>query len=50
MIDEDKGVYTIGTVASFIAEHPENLRVGDEIILLDPIELTEEDIIRIMIC
>ncbi|MDK2800027.1 MAG: hypothetical protein PWP27_761 [Clostridiales bacterium] len=36
MIDENKGIYSIGTVASFIAEHPEILRVWERNNLIRP--------------
>ena len=36
MVDDDKGIYTIGIVASFIAEHPETLRVWERNNLIRP--------------
>lgn len=36
MFDEDKGVYTIGTIAELIGEHPETLRVWERNDLLRP--------------
>jgi MerR family transcriptional regulator/heat shock protein HspR len=36
MFDEDKGLYTIGTVAELIGEHPETLRVWERNDLLRP--------------
>ncbi|AGA67777.1 hypothetical protein Desdi_0227 [Desulfitobacterium dichloroeliminans LMG P-21439] len=36
MIDEEKGLYTIGTVAELIAEHPETLRVWERNELIRP--------------
>ncbi len=36
MFDEDKGLYTIGTVAELIAEHPETLRVWERNDLIRP--------------
>lgn len=36
MFDEDKGLYTIGTVAQLIGEHPETLRVWEKNNLLRP--------------
>lgn len=36
MFDEDQGLYTIGTVAELIGEHPETLRVWERNDLLRP--------------
>lgn len=36
MFDEDKGLYTIGTVAEIINEHPETLRVWERNNLIKP--------------
>ncbi|WP_407308464.1 MerR family transcriptional regulator [Desulfosporosinus sp. SB140] len=36
MIDEDQGLYTIGTVAELIEEHPETLRVWERNDLIHP--------------
>lgn len=36
MLNEEKGVYTIGTVARLIGEHPETLRVWERNGLLNP--------------
>lgn len=36
MLDEDKGIYTIGTVAELIGEHPETLRVWERNGLISP--------------
>ncbi|MEA4900791.1 MerR family transcriptional regulator [Desulfitobacterium sp.] len=36
MIDEEKGLYSIGTVADLIGEHPETLRVWEKNDLLRP--------------
>lgn len=36
MFDEDKGLYTIGTVAELIGEHPETLRVWEKNELIFP--------------
>ena len=36
MLDEDKGLYTIGTVAELIGEHPETLRVWERHELIRP--------------
>jgi MerR family transcriptional regulator/heat shock protein HspR len=36
MLDEDKGLYTIGTVAELLNEHPETLRVWERNDLLHP--------------
>lgn len=36
MFDEDKSVYTIGTVAEIIGEHPETLRVWERNDLIHP--------------
>ncbi len=36
MFDEDTAVYTIGTVARFIGEHPETLRVWEKNDLIKP--------------
>lgn len=36
MFDEDTAVYTIGTVARFICEHPETLRVWEKNDLIKP--------------
>ncbi len=37
MFDEDKGLYTIGTVSELISEHPETLRVWEKNGLIHPI-------------
>jgi MerR family transcriptional regulator/heat shock protein HspR len=36
MFDDDKGLYTIGTVSKLIGEHPETLRVWERNGLLQP--------------
>ena len=36
MLDEEKGLYTIGTVAELIQEHPETLRVWERNGLISP--------------
>ena len=36
MFDEDKGLYSIGTVARLIGEHPETLRVWEKNGLIQP--------------
>ena len=36
MLDEEKGVYTIGTVADLLGEHPETLRVWERNDLIHP--------------
>lgn len=36
MIDEEKGLYSIGTVAELIGEHPETLRVWEKNDLIRP--------------
>lgn len=36
MFDEDKGIYTIGTIAEVIHEHPETLRVWEKNGLIRP--------------
>ncbi|KLU66190.1 putative heat shock protein HspR [Desulfosporosinus acididurans] len=36
MLDEDQGLYTIGTVAELIEEHPETLRVWERNNLIHP--------------
>ena len=36
MFDEDKGIYTIGTVSETIGEHPETLRVWEKNGLIKP--------------
>lgn len=36
MLDEEKGLYTIGTVAELIGEHPETLRVWERNDLVRP--------------
>jgi MerR family transcriptional regulator, heat shock protein HspR len=36
MLDEEKGVYTIGTVAELLNEHPETLRVWERNGLISP--------------
>ncbi|MCG8499801.1 MAG: MerR family transcriptional regulator [Firmicutes bacterium] len=36
MIDEEKGLYTIGTVAEIIEEHPETLRVWERNGIVQP--------------
>lgn len=36
MFDEDQGLYTIGTVADLIGEHPETLRVWERSGLIQP--------------
>ena len=36
VFDEDRGLYTIGTVAELIGEHPETLRVWERNELIFP--------------
>ena len=36
MFDEDQGLYTIGTVAELLGEHPETLRVWERNDLIRP--------------
>jgi len=36
MLDEDRGIYTIGIIAELIGEHPETLRVWERNGLLQP--------------
>ncbi|WHH58385.1 MerR family transcriptional regulator [Petroclostridium sp. X23] len=36
MLDEEKGIYTIGTVSELISEHPETLRVWERNGIIQP--------------
>lgn len=36
MLDEEKGLYTIGTIAELLSEHPETLRVWERNGLISP--------------
>lgn len=48
MLDEDQGLYTIGTVAELIDEHPETLRVWEKITSYTPKEKVSNAGIQIM--